>query len=58
MTLIKAARAVGWGIGLAMLFVEPITGILILIVALAATIYLALESSNAKVGEETPDEPG
>lgn len=41
-----------------MLFVEPITGILILIVALAATIYLALESSNAKVGEETPDEPG
>ncbi len=39
--LIKAARAIGWGIGLAMLFVEPIIGLLILIVALVATIYLA-----------------
>ena len=43
MALIKAARAIGWGIGLAMLFVQPIIGVLILIVALVATIYLARE---------------
>jgi UPF0716 family protein affecting phage T7 exclusion len=42
--LIKAARAIGWGIGLAMLFVQPIIGLLILIVALVATIYLAREA--------------
>ena len=43
MAMIKAARAIGWGIGLVMMFVEPIIGVLILIVALAATIYLARE---------------
>ena len=44
MGLMKAARAIGWGIGLAMLFVEPIIGVVILIVALVATIYLAREA--------------
>lgn len=44
MELIKAARAIGWGIGLVMLFVQPIFGLLILIVALMATIYLAREA--------------
>ena len=43
MALIKTAKAIGWGIGLAMLFVQPIVGVLILIVALVATIYLARE---------------
>ncbi len=46
MGLIKAARAIGWGIGLAMLFIQPITGILILIVALVATIYLEGEARD------------
>ena len=43
MGLLKAARATGWGIGLVMLFVRPIIGLLILGVALGATIYLARE---------------
>ena len=43
MGLMKAARAIGWGIGLAVLFVQPIIGLLILVVALVATIYLARE---------------
>ena len=42
----KAARAIGWGIGLVLLFVQPIVGLLILIVALVATIYLAREDGE------------
>ena len=43
MGLLEAARAVGWGVGLVMLFVQPVIGLLILVVALGATIYLANE---------------
>jgi hypothetical protein len=43
MGLLEAARAVGWGAGLVMLFVRPVIGLLILAVALGATIYLANE---------------
>ncbi|MGI9648457.1 MAG: hypothetical protein ACR2OI_08060 [Acidimicrobiia bacterium] len=43
MGMLEAARAVGWGAGLVMLFVQPLVGLLILAVALGATIYLARE---------------
>ena len=46
MGLLKAVRAVGWGIGLVVLFVRPLIGLLILAVALAATIYLAREEDE------------
>ena len=44
MGMLKAARAIGWGLGLAMLFVQPIAGLLVLLVALGATIYLAVDA--------------
>ncbi len=50
MGLIKAARAIGWGIGLTMLFVQPAIGLLILIVALVATMYLAGEAREPNGG--------
>lgn len=52
MELLKAVRAFGWGIGLAMLFVQPIIGLLVLIVALGATIYLANEASSQRRREQ------
>lgn len=53
MGLMKGARAIGWGIGLVMLFVDPIIGVLVLILALSATIYLAREAHEAREeGEE------
>ena len=42
----KVARAIGWGLGLAALLVQPIIGVLILIAALVATIYLARETAE------------
>ena len=44
--LMKAARAVGWGIGLVMLFVQPIIGLLILMVALVAPLSLARQDGD------------
>lgn len=52
--LIKAARAFGWGIGLMTLFVQPVAGLAILLVALVATIHLAGQQNNE--GSNSGDE--